>query len=225
MTDRKITRAANKAEEKPAADIQDILFSEMFLDKFSDKVSVKVKNSLETIINKLEEKVTAVDTRMDVVEKENEYLRAAMDNLEQYSRRNNLRLYGLPESDAGLGVDEVVLKLCKEKMGLNIRSEAIDRAHRLGQQRGGKPRPIIIKFVDYKTREMLFKNRKMFKNTGLSLFEDLTHARSSLRQEAAKKYGPRNVWTNDGRIFIKIDESIHKVVNRAGFAELPLPQV
>lgn len=224
MTDKKMTRAANKADEKLGADIQDILFSEMFLDRFSDKVSIKVKNSLETVINKLEEKVTAVNARMDAIEKENECLRTAMDNLEQYSRRNNLRLYGLPESDAGVGVDEAILKLCKEKLGLNIRPEAIDRAHRLGQQRGGKPRPLIIKFVDYNTRAMLFRNRKLLKSTGLVLFEDLTTARSSLRQEAAQKYGPRNVWTNDGRIFIKIDEHIHRVVCRADFVKLPLPK-
>ena len=49
----------------------------------------------------------------------------------------------------------------KEKMGEEIKKDEIDKSHRLGAPKNnGKSRPIIIKFVRYKTRCRIFKNKK-----------------------------------------------------------------
>ena len=53
------------------------------------------------------------------------------DDSEQYSRRNCVRIFGFPESK-GENTDDIVLKLAKEKLGINIDVSDIDRSHRTG---------------------------------------------------------------------------------------------
>ena len=62
------------------------------------------------------------------------------NELEQYSRRNNIRIWGIPEAkeseDANDTVDAVVNKL-NETMGVNLHRYDIEKAHRLGRKRKG----------------------------------------------------------------------------------------
>ena len=62
------------------------------------------------------------------------------NELEQYSRRNNVRIWGIPEveenEDASDTADVVVKKL-NETMGVNLNRYDIDIAHRLGRKKKG----------------------------------------------------------------------------------------
>ena len=55
-----------------------------------------------------------------------------IDNLEQYSREN-IRIHGVPEPPGKKDGEEVVVELA-EKLGINIESYDIQRAHRLGRK-------------------------------------------------------------------------------------------
>ena len=73
------------------------------------------------------------------------------DNLEQYSRRNCLRIHGVPEIQ-GENTDNEAVNIFKNKLQVNIKSEHLDRSHRLGKYRlagqaNSRPRPIIVKFT------------------------------------------------------------------------------
>ena len=70
-------------------------------------------------------------------------------------------IHGLPKSKND-NADELLLDTVKEKMGEEIEKDEIDRLHRLGAPKNnGKSRPIIIKFVRYNTRYIIFKNKKI----------------------------------------------------------------
>ena len=50
-----------------------------------------------------------------------------------------------------------------------IKTEDIDRSHRLGKSKSSindKPCPIIVKFVRYSTRNRIYINKKKLKGTG-----------------------------------------------------------
>ena len=71
-----------------------------------------------------------------------------IDDLEQYGRRENMRIHGIPESTDSIDDDgeKVILKMAKD-LNIELKDSDIQRAHRLGTKRinpNSRPRPIII---------------------------------------------------------------------------------
>lgn len=133
-------------------------------------------------------------------------LEAQMDASEQYSRRNSLRISGIPET-VNDDTDQIVLHVA-ETVGVNISPSEIDRSHRLGKP-GNRQRDILVKFTSYRARERLMKNRRNLKTSelrGVFVNEDLTKVRSKLLFEARKCVKTKHLlgaWSSDGRILVK----------------------
>lgn len=127
------------------------------------------------------------------------------DDLEQYHRRANLRFYGIEET-AKESTDDIVVGLCREKLGVELPKSAVSRSHRVGRQPGPAAdgrrlhRPIIVRFVSYRDRQQVFNAKKRLKGSGVVIREDLTVRRAEVYREAVTRYGPRNTWTQDGRV-------------------------
>ena len=77
-----------------------------------------------------------------------------VDELEQYDRRNSLRLSLNTKEEDAENTDEIVMNVAK-KLGVDIECSDISRSHRVGRP-GSKPRPILVKFVSYRMREKLY---------------------------------------------------------------------
>ena len=127
----------------------------------------------------------------------------ALDKLEQYTRRENVRIHGVPEPrTAGGETEDTVIKLAAD-IGVNINREDISVSHRLpGRQ--GKPKPMIVKFVRRDTKTNLMKNKQKLKNVaarkGVYISDDLTPLRAKLVREMKNDAGIKSVWTTGGRI-------------------------
>ena len=112
----------------------------------------------------------------------------ALNELEQYSRRNILNVSGLPEKPNEAPV-KVAIDLVKS-IGVTLQSSDIDRAHRIGRRQGpasegGKARPLLIKFVSYQKRDEVWSARKKLMETG-------TKTRSSQNTPALKVFISEN---------------------------------
>ena len=108
------------------------------------------------------------------------------DEIEQYSRRSCLITTGVKESQEE-STGKIVLNIFLDNLGVRLDLSEIGRSHRLGpwktDQNGNvTSRPIIIKFISYKSRQKVFNVKKKLKDSGYSLFENLTKQRSSLKQ-------------------------------------------
>lgn len=123
------------------------------------------------------------------------------DDLEQYQRRDNLRVFGVPETE-GEDTDHLIMDVAR-KVGEDIQLIDISRSHRVGPKTGQKPRPIIVKFVSYRDRSRLFHSKRKLKGSGITIREDLTTCRLSILRAAVELHGLRNVWTNDCAIIIR----------------------
>ncbi|KAH8026067.1 hypothetical protein HPB51_015416 [Rhipicephalus microplus] len=79
-------------------------------------------------------------------------------------RRNNLIIKGIPENgQEGYAESEAIVKdFCSTHLKLNVGD--IERAHRIGQRRPGFHRPIIIKFLNFKTKTEVLRNAPKLKN-------------------------------------------------------------
>ena len=79
---------------------------------------------------------------------------------EVYSRRENLRLFGLSEEGQGSeNTCEVVYKFLENELELeDARNIEFQRVHRLGKKKAGQSRPIIVRFLRFPEHELVFRN-------------------------------------------------------------------
>ena len=93
-----------------------------------------------------------------------ERIHAEVNNLKRYSRRNNIRLVGYPET-RGENTREIVDTIFTEN--LDMEDVELERVHRDGKIRHGprnrgpnRPRHILIKLLRYQDKVEIMKNRK-----------------------------------------------------------------
>ena len=110
-----------------------------------------------------------------------------VDELEQYSRRSCLVFTGIPEPPKAHreDTDKEILDLCRDKLGIDLQQQDLDRTHRLGvvktNNRGEAiNRAIIAKFSNYRIREEVFNSKKKLKDSGHAIYENFMKQRAEL---------------------------------------------
>ena len=108
---------------------------------------------LESRVVLVEQKVesfNATSSRVSNLESEVALLKRHAEDLENRNRRNNLRIYGLPESLEGSNPTTFFQTFLPKLLGLPSTSPLnIQRAHRLGPEITSKPRGIILFFLQF----------------------------------------------------------------------------
>jgi hypothetical protein len=173
------------------------LFGEAFVNKLIKSISALV-------LAEINEKFVNFEKEINNLKSENRQLRQNIDNLEQYTRRNSIRVFGVPERD-GENVEDTVLKIFQEKLELQIDKRNIDRCHRVGQRKNNINRAIIVKFTSYKYRSQVYTNKKKLKGLKIVIREDLTKMRQMLLVEMKEAFDSKNIWTFDGTIYVAIN--------------------
>lgn len=176
-----------------------------------------VLEGLQTTVAALQSTVAALQGEIRQMRVENNEMKSKIvtletkaDAAEQYSRRNCLRVAGVPEPTGGQteNTDEYVIKLTHD-LGINVELNDIERSHRIGRPRAlGRPRDIIVKFASYRVRRKVYGVRTQTKVKGFMgvyINEDLTRQRSQLLRKARKMVKNKNLmssWSSDGTILI-----------------------
>ena len=139
-------------------------------------------------------------------------LEKKMERQVHYSRRNCISIHELKE-EKNESTDDKVLKLFREELNEDVLLADSDRAHRIGKKRASssKPRPVIVKFARYNTRQKVFKSKRKLKGKNISITENLTGYRMGVLNKAREKFGFKNVWTYDGRILYKDNNDGQKI--------------
>lgn len=98
------------------------------------------------------------------ISKVNEDLVDVVDDINNRMRRNNLIVKGLPETDKE--DYEETEKIVKEFFSAHLELQVgdIERAHRVGKRRPHFDRPIIIKFLNFKSKTEVLRNAPKLKN-------------------------------------------------------------
>lgn len=84
-----------------------------------------------------------------------------LTDLEARSRRNNMRLYGIPEEAEYDNVQEVVENLIKTELSLPDTELGIQRCHRaLGPKPppNANPRSVVVYFLEYRIKELVLRS-------------------------------------------------------------------
>ena len=144
-----------------------------------------------------------------------EILTSQIDSNEQHNRNECLLLHGVPECDKETPRQsrELFAKTINTHLKTDLNISQIKRAHRLGKRKqNGKPMPIIARLWDSEIRNNIYFKKKDCKNTTISITENLTRRRMLLKNEAEAKYGSKNVWSKEGRIYAKENDTIIPII-------------
>ncbi|KAE8296855.1 hypothetical protein D5F01_LYC05624 [Larimichthys crocea] len=126
------------------------------------------------------------ETLLAVV-KENTEMRGKIVDLESRSRRNNIRIYGVPEEKEGGSVIEFVNELFKRHLalpeGLELRVQRAHRALIPKPAAASSPRSIIVNFLEFHVKELVLRKawQQKIEINGKRLYfdNDWTHQDSS----------------------------------------------
>ncbi|KAH3876002.1 hypothetical protein DPMN_039282 [Dreissena polymorpha] len=135
-----------------------------------------LRTLLKTMESKVNDKDKANDRLEQMVKKQEEKLKKLENETEQYSRRNNIKIRGIQDTDAketAIDSAKKSVKFLNEKGIVNLSLSDIDIAHRLPNPLN-KNRDIIVRFVSRLTRETVMSNRRKLKSTGVFINEHLT---------------------------------------------------
>ena len=175
---------------------------------------VKENNGMKTRIKYLEDQMLTSKKELEEMKQRLDNAEDSHDDLEQYTRKFNLVILGIPEREEEDNVEDVI-KLGK-LLEVNLTRGDIDIAHRMKTKSKSKPRPIIVRFSNYNAKSQLYKARINLRNVTLQdlgaekifINENLTTWRAELFKEVRKvrkKYHNGRTWTLDGKIFLKTD--------------------
>jgi len=142
-----------------------------------------VKTAVEFVcaeVNDVKSQLGITETRVKKVEAKSSEHEQRLSHLEGYTRRWNLRIYGIPEKeredvrDRVIQVCEQLLPEAKDKLQYTV-----DTVHRLGRKQGSndKPRGIIFQFTSRFYRDAIWraaKDSQFLRNNNLKLSEDLS---------------------------------------------------
>ena len=199
--------------------------SHIIQESTQQQVADPVKSIVEDVLAGLTSKISSLERENLELKNRVKAFENAVDNMEQHSQRNCLRITGVAETDTE-STDEFVINLTRT-IDVDLSSQDIDRSHRLGksnQDRNGttRPRDITVKFTSYRMRAKFYKARVLIKDRGFRgvfINENLTKPRSKLLDEARRRLKSKQVkgaWSFDGFIFVKHnDDKVHKIISEA----------
>lgn len=152
-----------------------------------------VQSSQKELLEKvefIEEQVQEQESRISFLEKsfpglkdENSVLKLKVEDLEGRSRRNNIKIIGIPELEEGGKPTEFIETLIPKLLGDdNFQSKVIiDRAHwilRPPSPEGARPRAIIARVHFYREKELILRLRKarklVYEGNKVLIFSDYT---------------------------------------------------
>jgi len=160
------------------------LFGALSDPRITKALSVSFQH-IENEILDLKALVEEKNEQIDNLSRRVAELEVKCDDLEQYSRRNSLRIHGLPESEYE-DVGEKILDLANKALEVTppITPADIDRVHRIGKQNdSAQPRPVILKLATYRLRDRIYRKRTKLKHAEVGkiyINEDITARRSNL---------------------------------------------
>ena len=152
-----------------------------------------------------------------------------INDLDQYHRRVNLEIVGIPENKEEK-TEDIVLAVA-QRIDPSVKATDIDIAHRIGSPKSGegdrRPRQIIVRFTNRRARNAVYDGRKRLKGTtskdlGYSNTRNQIYVNENLVSttrellgsvnEARKKTGFKFLWTYNGKIFVKKSEKEFPII-------------
>ena len=147
---------------------------------------------LKSRVELIEKKYAKIEKGLTSHEEDIDFVVGKCDYLENQSRRNNIKVIGIADSEGMNESWEESEKIIKEKIRelLQIQDElVIERAHRVGNRPrkrddgAEEPRPIVAKFQSWKQKEMVLKKAREVKPQNIKFLADFSQLTLNRRRD------------------------------------------
>ena len=168
-----------------------------------EKVTLDIKHIIENAVTEalvaVRAEVDYLKTKIDTLE--NSLIAASIisDDIDQYSRRDNLKIAGLIVEKNVSYADAIIE--CGSQLGVHIVHTDISIAHKLPTK--SKLSSTLVRFNRCSVRNDLYLARKKIKDTlnyKIYINEDLTHRRSNLLHSLKRDELTKRAWSYNGFI-------------------------
>lgn len=233
MEDDVVSVTKSQLQSMIESTVQKVLKAELKnISLIIDNIDENLNSALERMTT-LESKVVHIESCLDGVnpgdiqlvkkdlsslQKERLGLTRQMNDLENYSRRENFRISGLKEKNGEDPVESVMGFLTHH--GFDITKKDIHVAHRVGKKAEGKHRPMIVRLFDRNKRNAILFKRKILKNSGMTISEDVSHLTMQTLIRVQKDDSVSNSWIRHGQVWV-----IHKDESEKPFTVQPHEQL
>ena len=140
-------------------------------------------NLLESNANDQDERIQHLESVCTRLAEDNTKLQAKLTDLESRSRRNNIRIIGLPESIEGPHPSTFFSELLSEVLGEGVLESPPerDRAHRTLANKPGpgqRPRPVVIRLHRFQQKEKIIREARAkrgklrYRGTRIAIYKD-----------------------------------------------------
>ena len=188
-----------------------------------------MKEEISTLRNELQDALENLDDQYEYVD----YLEKRVNHLDQYGRRENVEIAGIPGHVTNANLETEVLKILA-KIGLtNIQGYDIVACHRLRTKDEYGNKNTIVRFVNRKDAILTLKSRRNLYRcrelgyTNLSIFENLCPVFRSIHENLKVEEDKGKIakmWTYNGIINYKLTdfekETPKKIHTQRDFDEL-----
>lgn len=185
-----------------------------------------ILKSLETQgqqLKKLEKKVSDLEVQLLTKDSRISQLELEVENLEQYSRKNNIEIHGVPARE-NEDLMQVVASIA-QKLSLPVpTTEQIEAVHRIKAKSNLAP-PILVRFFRRDVRDSWLGKRTVLKSEKIFINENLTARVKKLlwlSKCCAKEKAYKFVWARNGRVYARKLEGapLIRIDNEAGLNNL-----
>lgn len=202
--------------KKNTAENAELRTSLSFLSDAVDKNNALMANIMSELKKTQEENCKLRQENLQLRNTVNS-LEVRVRNVEQHSRRQNIEIDGVPETQ-GEDVSTILRDVAKS-IGLEMKPEKVVAAHRVPTFNKKRAPPIIVRFATYEARDVwiaAFKNvrpltankinpnfsssHKVFINEHLSPENKQLLSKT---KEVAKAKQYKYVWSREGKIFVR----------------------
>ena len=127
-----------------------------------DNLDKEMLNLKDVIIKDVQVENQRLRSRIINLEKKVISLEENSNSLEQYGRRNNLEITGIPDDVDDQKLEEKVIEIL-DKIDVNVSSKDVEACHRIGKSKNSS-KTTIVRFVNRKHAKKALVNRKGLKN-------------------------------------------------------------
>jgi len=116
-------------------------------------------------------------------------LEKSIEDQEVHSRRDNVILYGIPESDheTAENSEKKFTEVVNSVLDDPLRENDVVRAHRIGRREDGKARPLIARLARSTVKHSILQRRKELKERHIGVSVDLTVNQRKQIQQAKQE--------------------------------------
>ena len=185
--------ALKRLQKELSGEIQDVIKSVDFLSNTVNGLRQELKQTKEALRKAKEEetmRMKQLEEEVSFLKLQNKFLNRKAESLENYSRKDNLLISGIKETEREdcRAITKAFLKdTLKISKNADIQGDPgieIARCHRVGRFEPGKSRPLLVSFCHYEDKETVLRQRRHLKDTQYFMNDDLclesTRRRDSL---------------------------------------------